>query len=203
MVPGPETGTEEGTRGVQGGSLAAIFIVSAPFAMVKVSIFTFLVGLAIYQGFIFTKNLDDNTAPGDSRNSFIVLMVGTGMCSLFFSTIFSAKDFESTMRSQFSRLNEMSPHNVTDVVTDNVEAIGVPSRDKPSGTTAQLSYQQETAHEREPAHDQQRVKSPQGQALASLMETAAQAHAQCAEADRRVAVAFFDSSACIENTVEA
>lgn len=47
MVPGPETGTEEGTRGVQDGSLAAIFILSAPFAMVKVSIFSFLVGLAI------------------------------------------------------------------------------------------------------------------------------------------------------------
>lgn len=200
MVPGPETGTEEGTRGV---SLAAIYILSAPFATVEVSIFAFLVGLAIYQGFIFTKNLDDNTAPGDSRNSFIVLMLGTGLCALFFSTTFSAKDLESTMRSQFSRLNEISPHNITDAVTENVEAIGVPSRDKPSGTTAQLSYRQETAHEREPAHDQQRVKSPQGQALASLLETAAQAHVQCAEADRRVAVAFFDSSACIENTVEA
>ena len=183
MVPGPETGTEEGTRGVQGGSLAAIFILSAPFAMVKVCIFSFLIGLAIYQGFIFTKNLDNNTAPGDSRDSFIALVVGTGLCTGFFLMTFSAKDIESTLRSRFSRLNGSSPHTEASL--------------EPSGTTPQLfstTYQQEIVHEREPANEQQRVKSPQAQALASLLEAAAQAHAQCAEADRHVAAAFASSS---------
>jgi len=33
-------------------SLAAVFIVAAPFSLVKVSIFSFLLGLAIYQGFV-------------------------------------------------------------------------------------------------------------------------------------------------------
>ena len=99
MVPGPEASTGEGTRMMQDGSLAAIFILSAPFAMVKVSIFSFLVGLATYQGFVFTKNLDNNTVPGDSRDSFIALMIGTGLCTIFFLITFSAKDFESTIRS--------------------------------------------------------------------------------------------------------
>ncbi|KAL8847775.1 MAG: hypothetical protein Q9221_007195, partial [Calogaya cf. arnoldii] len=178
ILPGPETGTEEGSRGVENTSLAAILILSAPSNMVKVAIFAFLVGLAIYQDFIFTKNLDENTAPGDSRNSFIALMVGTGLCILGLSTTFSAKDIESTMRSQFSRLNERSPRNVTGATSESLEPTGMSWRDKPSGTTGQFPYLQETAHEREPAHDQQRVQSPRGQALASLLENAAQAHAQ-------------------------
>ena len=164
MVPGPETDTEEGTRGVQDGSLAAIFILSAPFAMVKVSIFSFLVGLAIHQGFIFTKNLDNNTAPGDSRDSFIALMVGTGLCTVFFLMTFSAKDIESTIRSRFSRLNESSPHNMFNAVPENLEAEGQASLEKPSRTTLLLSstiHQQKTVHECEPANEQQGVKSPQ------------------------------------------
>lgn len=197
MVPGPETGTEEGTRGVQDGSLAAVFILSAPFAMVKVSIFAFLVGLAIYQGFVFTKNLDNNTAPGDSRDSFIALIVGTGLCTVFFLMTFSAKDIESTIRSRPSRLNESSPHNTFNAVPEDPGAEGESSLEKPSGTTPQLSFtihQQETVHEREPANEQQRMNSPQTQALASLLKAAAQAHGHCAEADRRVAGAFANSS---------
>jgi len=216
MVPGPESGTEEGTRGMQDGSLAAIFILSAPFAMVKVSIFSFLVGLAIYQGFIFTKNLDNNTAPGDSRDSFIALMVGTGLCTVFFLMTFSAKEIESTIRSRSSRLDESSPQHMFDTARETLQAAGEASLEKTSRTTLQLSSniqeivherepakeqqrviipqdQQEIVHECEPASEQQRVISPQTQALARLLEAAAQAHVQCAEADRRVAVAFTNS----------
>lgn len=124
-------------------------------------------------------------------------MVGTGLCTVFFLMTFSAKDLESTIRSRFSRLNESSPHNMFDAVPENPEAEGEASLEKPSGTTLQLSstiHQQEIVHEREPANEHQRVKSPQTQALASLLEAAAQAHAQCAEADRRVAVAFANPS---------
>ncbi|MCJ1386329.1 hypothetical protein MMC17_009455 [Xylographa soralifera] len=197
MVPVPKTDTETGARAVQNGSLAAVFILSAPFAMVKVSIFSFLIGLAIYQGFVFTKNLDNATAPGDSRDSFIALMVGTGLCGVFFLWTFSLKDIESTIRSRSSRLNESSPHNVFDAVPENPEAEEEASPKKPSGTTLQLSstiHLQKIGHEREPANEPQRVKNPQTQALASLLQAAAQAHAQCAEADRLVAAAFSNSS---------
>ncbi|KAI9722027.1 MAG: hypothetical protein M1812_001987 [Candelaria pacifica] len=193
MVPGPATGTEEGTHGVQDGSLAAIFTLSAPFALVKVSIIAFLVGLAIYQGLVFTKNLDNNTVSGDSRDSFIALMLGTGLCSVSFLTTLSAKDNESTIRSQFSRLNKSSPRITKDAVSEFPEAEGEALTEKPSGTTLQLSsitYQHGIVHEREPANEQQRVKP----LLASLLEAAAQAHTQCAEADQRVAVALANSS---------
>ena len=36
---------------VRRASLMAVFIISAPFTMVKVSIFSFLIGLTIYQGY--------------------------------------------------------------------------------------------------------------------------------------------------------
>ena len=79
-------------------SLAAVVIISAPFGMVKVSIFSFLLGLAIYQGFVFTKGLNQDAASYDSRNNFIALMVGTGVCFVFFQMTFSAKDIESMIR---------------------------------------------------------------------------------------------------------
>lgn len=81
-----------------GASLAAVIIASAPFAMVKVSIFSFLLGFAIYQGFIFTKDLDPDAGPYDSRNNFITLVVSTGVFRLFFLVTFSAKDIENMIR---------------------------------------------------------------------------------------------------------
>ena len=196
MMPGPETSTEEGISGGQGGSLAAIFILYAPFAMVKVSIFSFVIGLAIYQGLTFTKNLDNNAAPGDSRDSFIALMVGTGLCFEFFMLTFSAKDIESTIRSRPFRLNESSPHVTFDAVPGNLEREDA-SLERTLRTTPQLSpttYQEETVHEREPAIELQSLNNPQTQVLASLLKVAARAHEQCAEADRRVAAALSNSS---------
>lgn len=95
MVPGPRKGTVGGTPGLQDGSLAAVFILSAPFALGKVCIFSFLIGLVIYQDFVLIKKLEDDAVPGDSRDSFITLIVETGMCNSFFLFTLSAKDIET------------------------------------------------------------------------------------------------------------
>ena len=79
-------------------SLSAVLIVSAPFSMVKVSIFSFLAGLAIYQGFTWTRGLDTSAGPLDSRNVFNTFMITTGSCALFFLAVSLAKDVESLLQ---------------------------------------------------------------------------------------------------------
>ncbi|KAL9633887.1 MAG: hypothetical protein Q9204_003219 [Flavoplaca sp. TL-2023a] len=80
-------------------SLAAAFIISAPFNMMKASICSLLIGLAIYQGFIWSRSLDTTANPGDSRNVFITFMVGAGSCVLFYLYSFSSKSFENKLPS--------------------------------------------------------------------------------------------------------
>ena len=103
--------------------MAAILITSAPFNMMKASIFAFLLGLAIYQGFTWTRALDPNAGRGDSRNVFITFIVGTGACVLFYLNTFSLKTLEIFLRIGRSKLNGTSQiplgdmgHQVDEVV---------------------------------------------------------------------------------------
>ncbi|KAL9032206.1 MAG: hypothetical protein Q9180_006631 [Flavoplaca navasiana] len=86
-------------------SLAAAFIISAPFNMMKVSIGSFLIGLAIYQGFTWSRSLDTTSGPGDSRNVFITFMVGAGLCVSFYVYSFSLKSFENMLPYQYELEN--------------------------------------------------------------------------------------------------
>ncbi|KAL8783258.1 MAG: hypothetical protein Q9213_004770 [Squamulea squamosa] len=94
-------GESDGSGSTFKVSLAAAFILSAPFNMMKASIGSFLVGLAIYQGFIWTRSLDTNAGPGDSRKVFIAFMVGAGSCVLFYIYSFSSKMIENILYSRF------------------------------------------------------------------------------------------------------
>ena len=80
-------------------SLAAVLVLAAPFIMLKVSVFSFLIGLAVYQGFVWTRNLDISAASGDSRNVFIALIAANGLCILFFFITFFTKTIENVLRS--------------------------------------------------------------------------------------------------------
>lgn len=90
-------GEGQDDRTTPGPSLAAILITSAPFNMMKASIFAFLIGLAIYQGFTWTRALDTSAGRGDSRNVFITFIIGTGACVLFYLLTFSLKIIESLL----------------------------------------------------------------------------------------------------------
>lgn len=47
-------------------------------------ILSFITGLAIYQGFVWTITLDVDAGKEDSRNVVIAYIVSTGFCELFF-----------------------------------------------------------------------------------------------------------------------
>ena len=84
----------------------AVLIVSAPFTMVKVSIFSFLIGLTIYQGYTWTRALDSAAGIGASRDVFITLVVGLSFCIIFFEIAFGAKDIEMLVRTGRRKVEE-------------------------------------------------------------------------------------------------
>ena len=81
---GPDK-TAPGENKERNASISAMFILSAPYTMMSYAIMAFIVGLAIYQGFVWTRNLDTNAGKRNSRDVFIAYIVSTGFCGLFFS----------------------------------------------------------------------------------------------------------------------
>ena len=144
----------------------AVLIVSAPFNMVKVSIFSFLIGLTIYQGYTWTRALDSSAGIGASRDVFITLVVGLGFCFMFFIIAFAAKDIETLMRWGRPTFDE---EEVVERLRPNVAT---------PPPVIQVSSSQ-------PHQNGERPVLPR--TLAAALDAAAKAHAECAEADRHVA----------------
>lgn len=148
--------------------------------MVKVSIFSFLVGLAIYQGFVWTKDIDTTAAPGDSRDVFITFIVANGACILFFFFTFSFKSVENLLRGarhvdEYTLNMDTTDSRDFDGSLPPSEAMGQRSMhfQGPSKTAALNSASQHTVGD-----------------LPTALKKAAQAHVQCAEADRLVAMEY-------------
>lgn len=147
-------------------SLPAVFIISAPFTMVRSCIFAFLTALTIYQGFTWTKHLDKATSQNNSRNVFITLLVGLGFCLLFFGFVFSMKSVENLLSIKYKKGHESPDRSETTEI-----------RPTDSGTFTHLPPMQFCA-----SRDRALV-----QGLAITLEAAARAHSLCAEADQQVA----------------
>jgi hypothetical protein len=81
-------------------SLAAVFILSAPFFMAACAIAFFLTGLYVYLAFVWLRMLDTDAGRNDSRNVFIMALVGL-VCWFFFEVAFQVKNIETfVLRSQ-------------------------------------------------------------------------------------------------------
>lgn len=61
-------------------SLWSAFLLQVPFTYMKLSLGSFLIGLSIYLGFVWTRDLDQEAGKNDSRNIFIVLLVMVLAC---------------------------------------------------------------------------------------------------------------------------
>ena len=62
-----------------------MLVISAPQVLLSGSLVSLLVGLGIYFGFIWTKQLDKETSPNGSRDVFITYVVGVGVCLFVYS----------------------------------------------------------------------------------------------------------------------
>ena len=158
-------------------SLAAILTVIAPFGMVTISIFAFLIGFLLYYGMVFTRKLDGFTERYAGRDVFICLTVATGFCYLLFSISISGKDFESLIVNQY-----------TTQADDDL----LPRRD---GDTALNEQEHGTKHmevQKQPA----KIKEDHQPNLAFILalEAASKAREQAAEADQEVANIYREMS---------
>ena len=158
-------------------SVAAMLILGAPFFMVRVAIISYLLGLAIYEGLLFAKNLDTGTTKTQSRDSFITLMVGTGVFFGFFLFVSATKDIESTLSYFYAiggsassvdhhQRGQVVPLEDRQVVADGLEE-----------SKEQLSRPSVNRH------------GPSA-SLTRALKDAVEAHRRCAEADLRVANEF-------------
>ncbi|CAF9911152.1 hypothetical protein IMSHALPRED_009946 [Imshaugia aleurites] len=180
---GPDE-TAPGENKERNASISAIFILSAPYTMMSYAIMAFIVGLAIYQGFVWTRNLDTNAGKRNSRDVFIAYIVSTGFCGLFFSSAGVIKAIEGLL------LHDRFRTKIGSVVSHRDHAI----RHRDAMEPAQLEeYTSENnvamstlnAH---PTPQQQGAESGSSyEGLAAALEAAAKAHILSAEADRRVA----------------
>ena len=148
-------------------SLAAILIRSAPFTMVKFSIFSFLMGLTVYLGFVWTRELDTTAGRNDSRNVFTTYTVGAGFCVLFFILVFSSKAVENAYLSKWGGAYRAGPR------VGGTAGLGIPLRE--TGGQGQSSPS---------------GSSGGGDNLGAALQAVALAHTQSAEADRRLAEVY-------------
>lgn len=65
-------------------SLWSAFLLQVPFTYMKLSLGSFVIGLSVYLGFVWTRNLDQDAGKTDSRNIFIVLLVVVVACIYFY-----------------------------------------------------------------------------------------------------------------------
>ena len=177
--------TGPGEKKEREASLSAMFILSAPSTMMSYAIIAFILGLAIYQGFVWTKNLDIGAGKINSRNVFIAYIVSTGYCGLFFSLAGVIKAIENLLLHDRSRtkLIRSVKHN-SDHVDGRRDGEKSPQLDEfPPGKNSVAPTQSiHTASQFQTAVDR---SSSSG--IAAALEAAAKAHILSAEADRRVA----------------
>ena len=170
-------------------SLSGIFILSAPYTMMSYAILAFVTGLAIYQGFVWTRTLDTDAGKDNSRNVFIAYIVSTGFCELFFLSAGMIKAIESLLIRGRSRTKSRDLARDNRDFFDSHRKIDEPLQlDEYTSTTFGSNNAAASTRNVDAASQQQtpQINDPFG-GLAEALERAAKAHILSAEADRRVA----------------
>ena len=65
-------------------SLFSAQMLAIPSVSINISLTSFLTGLAVYLAFLWTRNLDSDAGPSDSRNVFVIFMVFVFVYGLFY-----------------------------------------------------------------------------------------------------------------------
>lgn len=76
-------------------SISSVITISAPQMLLSVSLLSLLLGIGVYLGFMWTRDLDIEFGRYDSRNIWIVYLVSTVVCVLVYSTSRLITDHEN------------------------------------------------------------------------------------------------------------
>lgn len=66
-------------------SVASVMTMSAPQMLLSASLFTLILGMGIYFGFIWTRDLDIYAQDGDSRNVMAMFLASAIICFMVYS----------------------------------------------------------------------------------------------------------------------
>ncbi len=98
-------------------SVASVVTISAPQMLLSASLAMLLVALAIYFGFLWARNLDQTAGPNDSRNIFIMYIIGLTVSGIVYSISQLFQDDEK--RSE----HQIVEGYLHDYVRDNLEVL--------------------------------------------------------------------------------
>ena len=155
--------------------------------MMSYSILAFITGLAIYQGFVWTRDLDPAAGATNNRNIFIAYIVSTGFCQIFFLSVGGMKhiegwvDFGSILvKPTVSPEEQLREPRRTSGEDQSREPLQMEEYPIP-GAIFNAPNSSPTAAERQVSTFA---------SLVAVLEAAARAHEASAEADRRVGCAY-------------
>ena len=184
----PPEEMEQGGKKERKASISAIFILSAPYTMMSYAIIAFITGLAIYQGFVWTRNLDTDASKTNSRNVFIAYIVSSGFGVVFFSFAGVIKYGENLLLRQRSLKPKLSDSARYEHPRRDCEPCFKLETYPPAplaNTAAAPTQSIYTASQPQDTADESYSSG-----IAAALEAATKAHILSAEADRQVAMEY-------------
>lgn len=164
--------------------------------MMTYAILAFITGLAIYQGFVWTRNLDTDAGKINSRNVFIAYIVSSGFGITFFSFAGVIKYVEGLLmlRHSYKTIANTRARNQETIggVVGPLNSYDDPSAELPeypSAARAEIATNSSSSvHATSQTQDTGNENPSTG--IAAALEAAAKAHILSAEADRQVAMEY-------------
>lgn len=84
-------------------SLFSALVMSAPSSMINIALGSFLLGLGVYLGFLWTRHLDTQGGRNDSRDVFIIFIVSTVIIIALYATPAAYKRLEMSAMENVNR----------------------------------------------------------------------------------------------------
>lgn len=164
--------------------------------MMTYAIMAFITGLAIYQGFVWTRNLDTDAGKVNSRNVFIAYIVSSGFCFTFFSFAGGIKYGEDLLmlRHSYKTIANIPTRNEGTIggVVGPLNSHDDPSAELPEYPSARPAETATTLSSSIHAmsRTQDTIDENPSTGIVAALEAAAKAHILSAEADRQVAIEY-------------
>ena len=178
------------SRFARKAAISAVFLLSAPYTMMSFAIQAFIIGLAIYQGFTWTRSLDTAAGSTNSRKVFIAFIASTGYCYLFFLTAVLMKYIEGWI--DFGKVRMRAKSSPEEQSTTPRQTNDPQQGEQPTKTEEHpiaksvLNVPSPSLSTVGPQEQGTSIDSPILN-LTAMLEAAARAHEASAEAERRVA----------------
>ena len=191
-------------------SLFSALILETPRSMINIALGSFLTGLAVYFGFLWTRDLDANAGPGDSRNVFIIFIVTVLCCIGMYSAPRGIKSNDEHVASVYSRIRSTLDLMNIDVQNrarneSNDNSPPEAARGLPSDGDAEVDSKNPSVEVLTPQVRGPPPASPQNTVLTAALRRAMQAHQELSAAELALSKEYANILAAAEtekNTTE-